>query len=79
MHCFVAQRLVIRGFWKALETSDLWLLRKEETTAYNRNLFAQKWEEAVKQWRTEQVAKTPMSSTFTDSNSNLADINHRLS
>ena len=57
MYCFVAQRLVIRGFWKALETSDLWLLRKEETTDYNRNLFAQQWEEAVKRWRTEQVAK----------------------
>lgn len=47
---------MIRGFRKALETSDLWLLRKEETVDFNRNLFAPKWEPAMQQWRMQQAA-----------------------
>ena len=52
----VIYRLVIRGFWKALETSDLWLLRKEETVDFNRNVFAPRWEPVLAQWREEQAA-----------------------
>lgn len=48
---------MFRGFRKALETSDLWLLRKEETTDYNRYKFANKWEEALKEWRSKETAK----------------------
>ena len=48
-------RLVIRGFRKTLETSDLWLLRKEETVDFNRNVFAPQWEPVMQQWRIKQV------------------------
>lgn len=67
-------RLVVRGFRKALETSDLWLLRKEETTDYNRNQFADKWEEALKQWRSEQSSKRSektRDSSLTESENNM--------
>ena len=47
---------MIRGFWKTLETSDLWLLRKEETVDFNRNVFAPRWEPVLHQWREEQAA-----------------------
>ena len=49
-------RLVIRGFRTALKTSDLWLLRKTETTAYNRELFGPRWEAVMRKWRQEQAA-----------------------
>lgn len=67
-------RLVVRGFRKALETSDLWLLRKEETTDYNRHQFANKWEEALKQWRSEQSSKRSektRDSSLTESENNM--------
>ena len=48
-------RLVVRGFRKTLETSDLWLLRKEETTDFNRSVFAPQWEPVMRQWREQQA------------------------
>ena len=50
----LCSRLVIRGFRRTLRTSDLWLLRREETTEFNRNLFAHRWAVALRKWRTEQ-------------------------
>ena len=48
--------MVIRGFRTALKTSDLWLLRKTETTAYNRELFGPRWEAVMRRWREGQAA-----------------------
>ena len=47
---------MIRGFRKSLETSDLWLLRKEETVDFNRDVFSPRWEPVLAQWRVEQAA-----------------------
>ena len=72
---------MIRGFRKALLTTDLWLLRKEETTDYNRSLFADKWEEAMKRWRAEQVATEAekiSESSLSNSENNVTDSNPQM-
>ena len=39
-----------------METSDLWLLRKEETMAYNREIFTRPFEVAYREWRANLLA-----------------------
>ena len=48
-------RLVVLGFRKALEACDLWLLREEETTVYNREYFGSTWDGVFRQWREQQA------------------------
>lgn len=69
---------MIQGFRKALETSDLWLLRKEETTDYNRGLFQRVWEEALNKWRAEQAAIAAVETASTDSESNVTSSNPQM-
>lgn len=47
---------MVLGFRKALEACDLWLLREEETTEYNREYFGSTWDHVFHEWREEQAA-----------------------
>lgn len=47
-------RLVIWGLRKPLSAADLWLLRQEESTVFNRNHFAPNWKLAIHKWRGEK-------------------------
>ena len=46
---------MVLGFRKALEACDLWLLREEETTVYNREYFGSTWDGVFHHWREEQA------------------------
>ena len=48
--------MIKKGFRTKLETSDLWLLRKEETMAYNREIFTRPFEVAYREWRANLLA-----------------------
>ena len=47
----------MKGFRKPLEAVDLWLLRREETTDANHELFAPVWQGELSKWQALQEEK----------------------